>query len=72
MLPFLYMDKANPSCRCLHHLVAPAAIVLIGLDFLANALGLVSDSLLSLTWPALLVVAGVMKLAGQGCRCCKA
>lgn len=64
------MDKVDPRCACAHHQVVPVAIVLIGLDFLANALGLVPDALLAMTWPVLLVVAGVAKLAGPGCHCC--
>lgn len=66
------MDKADPKCPCLHHHVAPAAIVLIGLAFLGNALGFVSDALLALSWPVLLIIAGFAKLLGKGCRCCGA
>jgi hypothetical protein len=64
------MDKADPRCSCLHHQVAPAALVLIGLAFLGNALGWLSDTLLTLSWPTLLVIAGLAKLTGPRCRCC--
>ncbi|HYD93243.1 MAG TPA: hypothetical protein VEB18_02175 [Candidatus Paceibacterota bacterium] len=64
------MDKVDPTCKCTHHAIAPVAIVLIGLDFLGHAAGLISDTFLSLSWPALLVIAGLVKLAGHDCRCC--
>ena len=64
------MDKADPRCSCGHHQVAPIAIVLIGLDFLANALGFIPDAVLAMSWPVLLVIAGGAKLFGPRCRCC--
>lgn len=66
------MDMTDPLCTCHHHRIAPIALVLIGLDFLANALGLVSDGFLAVSWPILLVVAGLAKLLGRTCRCCRA
>ncbi len=65
------MDKADPRCSCFHHQIAPAAIVLIGLLFVANALQVLSDGILALSWPALLVIAGLAKLMGPSCKCCK-
>ncbi len=64
------MDKVDPRCACAHHQIAPVAIVLIGLDFLGNAIGAIPDALLAMTWPALLIIAGLAKLAGPRCRCC--
>ncbi len=65
------MDKADPRCACFHHHIAPAALILIGLAFILNALGFLSDTLLTLSWPSLLILAGLAKLMGPSCRCCK-
>jgi hypothetical protein len=64
------MDKADPRCHCLHHYLAPIALVSIGLAFVANALGWLPGPALTLSWPTLLVAAGLAKLGGPSCRCC--
>ncbi len=66
------MDKVDPQCSCSHHHIAPVAIVLIGLDFLGNAIGLIPDAFLAMTWPVLLIIAGLVKFTGRRCRCCTA
>lgn len=64
------MDKVNPHCSCVHHAFAPLALVLIGIAFLLNALGILSSGFLAIAWPILLIGAGVVKLLGRQCMCC--
>lgn len=64
------MDRIDPLCRCGHHYIAPAMIILIGIDFLLHAAGIVSSEFLAISWPALLIIAGAVKLMGRRCRCC--
>lgn len=64
------MDKANPDCACQHHNVAPFALIGIGLVFLMNAIGVLQDSFAAVTWPILLIIAGLAKVSGRECACC--
>ncbi len=59
----------NGMCKCPHHKVVPAMIVLIGLLFLLNALGSLSSGMLAILWPLALIVIGLMKCCGM-CKCC--
>lgn len=52
------------------HKVGPILIILFGLLFLAGALNWVGESTVSVTWPVLVIVAGVTKLCGSKCKCC--
>jgi hypothetical protein len=69
------MDQTQPQsgehCSCPHHKMVPIFIVLIGLAFLLNALGVLSDRLTALAWPTLLMLIGLQKLFGGCCKCCK-
>lgn len=60
----------NGMCKCPHHKVVPAMIILIGLLFLLNALGSLSAATLAWTWPIALIVIGVMKMTRGMCKCC--
>ena len=61
------MDGA--MCKCPHHKIAPLSITLIGLAFLANALGYLASSTLAVVWPVLLTIIGLMKLSRGMCGC---
>ena len=57
-------------CSCSHHKVVPFMIVLIGLAFLLQALGIIGSMLVAFLWPVFLIIAGLAKLGSRGCRCC--
>lgn len=58
-------------CGCPHHWAVPLLITLIGLDFFFNAMGWwVTDSILAVSWPALLALVGVTKMTSGMCKCC--
>jgi len=61
----------NGMCRCPHHKVVPLAITLIGLVSLLGATGTVSEQTVSITWPILLIIIGLMKLCKGMCKCDK-
>jgi uncharacterized membrane protein len=46
-------------------------IVLIGLSFLLQALGILTVGFVAVAWPILLIIAGLSKLAGRKCECCE-
>lgn len=58
-------------CKCHHHKIVPLVIVLIGLAFLLQALGILDMMTVAIAWPVLLIVAGLAKLSGRKCGCCK-
>ena len=57
-------------CRCPHHKVIPGLIVLFGLTFLLGATGVLSSYAVSIIWPILIVLGGLMKLFKGACKCC--
>ena len=58
------------GCGCPHHMVVPAMITLIGLAFLLGALNVLTMYAVSVIWPILLIVVGLMKLSKGSCKCC--
>lgn len=46
-------------------------IVLIGLAFLLSALGILGSMTVAFLWPVFLIIAGLAKLGGRNCACCK-
>lgn len=66
------MDQqmAGPSCKCPHHKMVPLFIVLIGLTFLLQAFGVLSDYFVSFAWPVLLILIGLQKMFKGVCKCC--
>jgi len=54
-------------CKCPHHKVMPVILVLIGLDFLLGAIGVLTMSFVSITWPILLIILGCVKMVRFGC-----
>jgi hypothetical protein len=66
------MDQGmqGQACKCGHHKVIPVLIILLGLTFLLQAFGVVGWYFVSVTWPILLIIAGIVKLAGRSCGCC--
>jgi len=57
-------------CKCPHHKVVPGLITLIGVLFLLNALGSLSDQSLHVWWPIALIAIGLMKMFKNACKCC--
>jgi len=55
------------TCKCMHHKAMPWIIILIGLDFLLGAVGVLAASFVSITWPILLIIIGCVKVARCGC-----
>ncbi len=63
------MDKSK-MCSCPHHKVVPGLVVLLGLLFLLQALNVLTASFVGLAWPVLVIIAGVMKMSQNMCKCC--
>lgn len=59
----------NNQCRCMHHRVVPMLLVLLGLAFLLENLGLLSSGFVGLAWPVLVMLIGLQKMMGLSCKC---
>jgi len=57
----------GPTCNCPHHKVLPVMLVLIGLDFLLGAIGVLTANFVAITWPILLIILGCVKMVRCGC-----
>jgi hypothetical protein len=49
----------------------PVLIVLFGLTFFLGALNVLSSNAVAITWPVIIVLAGLAKLKGGMCGCYK-
>jgi UPF0716 family protein affecting phage T7 exclusion len=58
--------EGGKTCGCKHHGVFAWLIILLGLDFLLAAIGVLTPGFVAVTWPILLIIAGCTKL----CKCC--
>ena len=57
-------------CGCPHHKMGPTALVIFGLVFLLGNLNILTASAVSMIWPIILIVAGLMKMKSGSCKCC--
>ncbi len=63
--------KEGMKCNCTHHSVVPWIVILLGLTFLLQAMGRVSDQFVSYAWPILVIIAGLTKVMNRKmCKCC--
>ncbi len=66
------MENMQNMCKCPHHKIIPVLVVLFGLTFLLETLGVLTSDFVALAWPILVIAAGLMKLADKSgmCKCC--
>jgi len=57
-------------CRCGHHKVLPILAIILGLEFFFAEINVLTWAFVNVTWPILLVIAGVMGLMKGRCACC--
>jgi hypothetical protein len=56
-------------CACPHHKIIPIVIILIGLVFLLEAMGVLGTVAANILWPLLIIVYGIVKWIGGSCKC---
>jgi len=59
------------KCRCPHHSVVGAFVLVFGLMFLLQAMGVLSATFVSYGWPILIMAFGLHKLIEGMCSCCR-
>ena len=62
------MEGKGKVCGCMHHMVLPTLVVLIGLDFLLGALGVLTMGFVMISWPIIVIIAGIKMFVR--CDCC--
>lgn len=64
------MMEQGGRCKCPHHKMTGLCVTLIGLLALLGALNVVSEQIVAIGWPILLMIIGVKKLTKGMCKCC--
>ena len=59
-------NTCGGKCGC--HKMVPIIIILIGLDILLGACGVMGDKTVTIIWSILLIIIGIKKM--MKCKCC--
>lgn len=62
--------QGGKVCKCTHHKTMPILVILFGLLFLLQALGVIGMQSVAIIWPIIVMLAGIFKLAKRHCKCC--
>ncbi len=63
-------DCCKPGvCPCMHHKIVPCLVVLFGLTFLLQGLGVYGGNVNAIVAPIIIMLAGLAKLKGGMCGC---
>ena len=57
-------------CPCPHHKMPGMLMVVFGLTFLMGSLNVLTQDAVTITWPVLVILAGLMKVMERKCKCC--
>ena len=60
------------KCSCPCHKMVGLFIALIGLTFLLGAFNVLSPRVVEVTWPILVIMAGMQTVMRGRCKCCNA
>ncbi|MBI3626534.1 hypothetical protein HY224_00620 [Candidatus Uhrbacteria bacterium] len=66
------MDQGMPGqkCSCPHHKVPMFFVIVFGLLFLLESLGVVTPHATNIAWPIIVILFGLNKLFSGACKCC--
>lgn len=60
----------SDMCPCPHHKMLPFLLVAFGLVFFLGNLNILTQAAVTMTWPVIVMAAGLMKLMQGRCKCC--
>ena len=63
-----HMD--GKMCNCPHHKMMPFAVLIVGVLFLLQALGVAMGNLVNIVWPIVLILWALKKMSKGMCKCC--
>ena len=64
------MDSSKHNCKCPCHSAIGIFVILFGLTFLLKALNVLSDQIVNIIWPTIIILAGGKKMLAGMCKCC--
>ena len=64
------MQKSANVCKCPHHKTTSLLVVVFGVLFFLKAIDMVAAQTVATAWPILVVIAGIMKMCENKCKCC--
>lgn len=67
----MHHQDGSQKCNCPHHKMPAVFMIVFGLVFLLEALDMLSHSMVSMTWPVIVILAGLSKIFSSRCHCCK-
>ncbi len=59
----------DAGCRCAHRRTIPVLAIIVGLEFFLAEIGIFTWGFVNVTWPLLVIIAGIAGLKGSHCRC---
>ncbi|MBI2113199.1 MAG: hypothetical protein HYT50_01300 [Candidatus Wildermuthbacteria bacterium] len=62
--------EESKTCNCVHHSFFPVLVMALGATFLLGALDVITQRVVDLTWPSIVIAAGALKLGAKKCKCC--
>lgn len=65
-------QNSGEKCHCPHHKMIGVFVALFGLTFLLGSLDVISQRVVSITWPILVTLIGLQKVFQTKCTCCPA
>ena len=66
------MEGQKSCCACPCHKMMGIFVMLFGATFLVGGLGIVSQQVVNIVWPIIVILAGLKKMCPGMCKCCKA
>ncbi len=64
------MNDQGKKCGCMHHSFMPLFLSAFGLVFLLASLGVITEEVRDIAWPAIVTLAGILKMGDKKCGCC--
>jgi len=64
-------NQGEKKCHGGHHKAKACLFVVLGLTFLAQAIGIISWSVVNIIWPILLIIIGIKMMCKCHCKSCE-
>ncbi len=64
------MQSGDKMCKCPHHKMFPLAVLIVGVLFLLQALGVQLGNAVNIVWPIVVILWALKKMTRGMCKCC--